>query len=578
MRVERRGVAALITACVLATGLHAGPASAAPDVPAQLTAASLPIGGAFDTTLNAPNGSALALSAWDAQLYAAAFEAADRGDFETASIKVAQTSDKLLAGHVEFRRLMAPSGPKVSYDELTTWLATYGDLPGSDRVYALARKRKPKDAVDPLAPTGGVASQLWRRVQSVAAALHTGAQERRVGYTPSVDHRRYTPAAGTFAARDAFYSGDTRRAYELAIATGERWIAGLSAFKLGDYAEALRRFDVMAKDIDEGAWMRSGAAYWASRSAIAAGAPELAPGYLQIAAATPYTFYGQIAERQLGYASQISGEDARDPLAEIAAAQTGIQKAAGVDQLSLIRFVQGAARAKRAAALAQIGLESEAGEELKLGVIESKNDDERRNWVTLALGLNADLAGDADIKVVHGVDGAEFPTPRLSPRGGFSVDRALVYALVRQESRFNPEAVSPVGARGLMQVMPSTAAYVTGDDRYKTDMRALKEPSTNLRVGQDYLKTLLERHAGADLLKAVAAYNGGPGAVIKGETNAGGMSDPLMVIECLPAQETRDYVEKVVAGYWIYRRIFGADSPTLDLVASGRTADFRQDR
>jgi soluble lytic murein transglycosylase-like protein len=581
MRLVRRGVAALITACALPFCALTGQATAASDVSA-LGSTPLPTGafsGALDTTLGRGNSSVLALTAWDAQLYAAAFEAADKGDFETASAKLAQTSDKSLAGYVEFRRLMAPSGPKVAYEELSAWLDRYADLPGADRVYNLARKRKPADALEPQAPKGGVASQLWRRVQSAAAAMHVNPLERSRGYTPAPDNRRYVPPAETREARELFYGGDTRTAYHLAVATGERWIAGLAAFKLGDYVDALRRFETVARDGSEGAWMRSGAAYWASRSAIAAGAPELAPGYLQMAAATPYTFYGQLAERQLGWKSQITAEDARDPIREIAEAQTGIQKAAGVDQLALARFMRGDLRAKRAVALSQLGMVSEAGQELRIGLIEAKTDEERRSWTTLALSLNAPIVSNADQKIVRGVNAEDYPTPYLTPRGGFTVDKAMVYALIRQESRFNPDAVSPVGARGLMQVMPTTAAYVTGDDRYKTDMRALKDPSTNLRVGQDYYKRLLDRLTPqGDLLRATAAYNGGPGAVMKAETNAGGASDPLMLIESLPAQETRDYVEKVVAGYWIYRRIFGEDSKTLDMVASGKTPDIRLDR
>lgn len=571
MRLVRRGVAALITACAL-SGALSGQAMAADAAPAGGPELS------SGQALGGGRSSVLALTPWDAQLYAAAFDDADKGLHDAAAEKVAQTSDKSLAGYIERTRLLAPSGPKVAYEDLASWLDRYGELPGADRVYTLARKRKPAGALEPAAPTGGIASQLWRRVQSAAAALHTSPLDRG-GYTPATDNRRYVPTSESRAAREAFYGGDTRGAYDLAVASGERWVAALSAFKLGDYPDALRRFELVARDGSEGAWMRSGAAYWASRSAIAGGAPELAPGYLQLAATTPYTFYGLLAERQLGLKSQVSGEDARDPIREIAESQTGIQRAAGVDQLALVRFMRGDARAKRAVALSQLGMAAEAGQELRIGVVEAKTDDERRQWMTLALSLNAPIQSDGDLKIVRGVNGVDYPTPRLSPRGGFSVDKAMVYAVVRQESRFKADAVSPAGARGLMQIMPTTAAYISGDDRYKTDMGALRDPSTNLRVGQDYFKHLLDRLTPqGDILRAVAAYNGGPGAVLKGETNAGGASDPLMLIESLPAQETRDYVEKVVAGYWIYRRIFGEDSKTLDLVASGRTPDIRQDR
>jgi soluble lytic murein transglycosylase-like protein len=162
---------------------------------------------------------------------------------------------------------------------------------------------------------------------------------------------------------------------------------------------------------------------------------------------------------------------------------------------------------------------------------------------------------------------ADYPMPTLSPRDGFTLDPALVYAIVRQESRFNPDAVSRVGAVGLMQVMPSTAALVTGDG-HSVRTKSLRDPGANLRIGQDYFTWLLQHGVGNDLLAAVAAYNGGPGTLLKTQAQLG-EDDALMMIESLPAQETRNYVEKVMAGYWLYRRQFGAPTASLDALASG---------
>jgi soluble lytic murein transglycosylase-like protein len=151
---------------------------------------------------------------------------------------------------------------------------------------------------------------------------------------------------------------------------------------------------------------------------------------------------------------------------------------------------------------------------------------------------------------------------------------------VRQESRFNADATSHAGARGLMQLMPRTAAYIAKDSGVRHDSEALRDPGINLKLGQDYFKYLTSNLSPqGDLLRAVAAYNGGPGAVMRAVETVGSDYDPLMLIESLPAAETRDYVEKVVSGYWIYRRIFGEDSKTLDAVASGaRSAELKLDR
>ena len=81
------------------------------------------------------------------------------------------------------------------------------------------------------------------------------------------------------------------------------------------------------------------------------------------------------------------------------------------------------------------------------------------------------------------------------------------------------------------------------------------------------------------MLRALAAYNGGPGTLARTLERLGGETDTLLLIESLPYRETRDYVERVMANYWIYRQMFGADTPTLDAIASGAPViDARLDR
>ena len=172
----------------------------------------------------------------------------------------------------------------------------------------------------------------------------------------------------------------------------------------------------------------------------------------------------------------------------------------------------------------------------------------------------------------------DYPTPELFPAGGFTLPKALVYAMVRQESRFNPYAVSPAGAVGLMQLMPAAAAHAAGDDNLKTNVIPLFDEPTNLRLGQDYFRWLLDTGDG-DMLKAIAAYNGGPGTLQKTAARVGPEADTLMLIESLPARETRAYVEQVMVAYWNYRKKFGGETRTLDALANGaRIIDFRLDQ
>ena len=220
-------------------------------------------------------------------------------------------------------------------------------------------------------------------------------------------------------------------------------------------------------------------------------------------------------------------------------------------------------RAHRAAGLAQIGRLDEARQELRAGLAMSRTSEERKAWTSLI----AMMGGAPTGRPVYTSLG-EYQTPPLEPKDGFTVDRALVYAIVRQESAFNPAAMSHAGAYGLMQVIPSSATLATGDKRYRQKPRLLLDSATNLRVGQDYIGYLMTRGVGSDLLRVVAAYNAGPGAVLK-TIGMVGDEDPLLLIECLPALETRDYVEKVMAGYWTYRRMFGSETKSLDALAGG---------
>jgi soluble lytic murein transglycosylase-like protein len=289
---------------------------------------------------------------------------------------------------------------------------------------------------------------------------------------------------------------------------------------------------------------------------------------LQIAAKTPYTFYGLIAERQLGLEPAISGGgfDLGDTLPSTEpSGPTAASAASG-----LAKLVKTDKRAHRAAAFAQIGLRYEAGQELRTALLNAGSAQNRKQWMALGLALNAPLTSSADL--THSgksrFDLAQFPTPDLQPVGGFTIDRALVYAIVRQESGFRADAASNANAYGLMQLAPATAARVVGDDKLTKDPTPLRDPAFNLRVGQDYMTTLLGLVQG-DVLRAVASYNAGPGTIMKTAKRMEPEADSLLVFESMPGGQTREFVQRVVSNYWIYRDLFGQDSPSLAALASG---------
>ena len=496
------------------------------------------------------------LSPTDAKLYSQAFESAERGDFIGAQMQTVEIGDKSLLGYLSFHQLMHPSAHKASFDELTGWLSRFRDLPLADRIFSLAAKRKPGDAEEP--PTPELSSDELAQMQ-----------------LPSTDKGR--------AAREAFYSGDAQKALQLAPAAGERWVAGLAAYRLGLFDQAQGFFADLARDEAQDPWLRSGAAFWAARTATALGDSAASSVFLRLAAQQPTTFYGMIADRQVRLQQVAALAPPADSGKAILRASyvsrpVSIEPQAAVDP-ELASFADRNPRAHRAAALVQLGRVEEARQELKAGLRLATNDSDRKTWTALigALGASPDRpsAGSARRSAVGP---SEYPAPALEPKAGFTIDKALVYAIAYQESRFNPAAISPVGAIGMMQLMPESAARATGDTGLKSDPSPLFDAAYNLRAGQDYVTWLMQRGVGYDIFRTVAAYNGGPGSVLKTLDKIGRDPDPLMLIECLPAQETRNYVEKVMAAYWTYRRMWGQDTATLDAVVTGaRLIDARLD-
>ena len=119
--------------------------------------------------------------------------------------------------------------------------------------------------------------------------------------------------------------------------------------------------------------------------------------------------------------------------------------------------------------------------------------------------------------------------------------------------------------------MPSTASFVTGDRSLRgKNADRLYEPEYNLSLGQQYLQILMKtEHVGSNLVRMMAAYNGGPGNLRKWLRVMGPTDDPLIFIEKIPLWETRDFVQRVLTNFWMYRARLGQNAPALDALASG---------
>ena len=168
-------------------------------------------------------------------------------------------------------------------------------------------------------------------------------------------------------------------------------------------------------------------------------------------------------------------------------------------------------------------------------------------------------------------DAALYPDAPWRPEGGYKVDKALVYAFIRQESKFEATVANKSsGAVGLMQLMPSTAMNIARTLGISVDKEQLNYPAVNIRLGQKYLTDLLQNDdVQNNLFKLAVAYNAGPGKLARWERTVNYEDDPLLFIESIPVAETRLFVERVLTNYWIYRLKYNQNTDSLEMVASG---------
>jgi soluble lytic murein transglycosylase-like protein len=490
-----------------------------------------------------------ALSAADRLSYTTAFDALRRGDLDAARASARQAQDRVLLGQVEFERLFH-ADYSATYEELAAWLEEYSDLPCADRAYNLALRRRPDGAPEPKRP-----SRMSGRTWSSVVAAGGGSTED--------DPMK--------AARVALNRDDLTGAVMLGEQIGDWWTVGLARYRLGEFARAKTAFEHVLDDPTENGWVRSGAAFWAARSAGRSGQQDRVQPLLRRSAAWPATFYGQIALRQLGEEPTIVN---RGPVPYQAA---GLQHASyqpaepiGVDADELDAFIRSDARARRTVAYYEIGRGSDARDELRTGLRAAVTDRGRQLWAALGRALGPRVTGSDDDG--RRIDADRYPQPLIEPDGGFTIERSLVYAIARKETDFNARARSSVGAYGLMQVMPTTAAELSGDRGFVNDPERLFQPNVNARLGQAYVNRVLAMPAiDGDLLRAAASYNAGPGPMVMAVRKLGQDADPLLLIETIDVPQAREYVEKVVAAYWIYQRLNGRPLNTLDAVASGAT-------
>jgi soluble lytic murein transglycosylase len=328
------------------------------------------------------------------------------------------------------------------------------------------------------------------------------------------------------------------------------WVAGLAAWRQKDFTAASANFASVARRSTDSEMIAAGH-YWASRADMALKRPEQVQPHLRAAARLEETFYGMLAQAAMGLASP------RDD-----------------DGSGTIRKVAERPNVRAALALAEIGQLDRADElirwQARIGV--------PAEHATLILIAGKMGLPQTQLFLAHnGPQGARttiegrYPMPAgWQPEGGWRVDRALVFAHALQESRFQAKAVSPAGARGLMQLMPATAQLIAR--RKGIDFTgSLASPSTNMEYGQSYIETLRDMASTGGLLpKVIMAYNAGPAPLERWNArDATTLNDPLLYIESIPYWETRGYVTTVMRNYWMYQQQTGAPTESRSALVQG---------
>lgn len=330
------------------------------------------------------------------------------------------------------------------------------------------------------------------------------------------------------------------------------FLSGILSFALGNAQRAAIAFDELRNrfpDSDE----RIAATFWAGRAWERAGKPEVArERWSAVLQQDPLSYYASASAKRLGNPSHLPSPKAVEPAPSHRAA---ISRAELLDHLGLDveeRYVYD-------------GIESQADPtpegQLSAGAALVERGEVpraiRMGWKAVASGRanesNGNGGGDArGLMLVYPL----YREAELIARSRVhSLDPALVAAVIRQESSWNPRAVSSAGARGLMQIMPSVGEEIARSKRYPMwDPAMLFDPDVSLDLGTSHLKAALSQYN--SLPRALAAYNAG-GSRVQRWVRRVGTNDPEIFVERIPFPETRDYVRIVMRNADMYRALHG---------------------
>ena len=294
-------------------------------------------------------------------------------------------------------------------------------------------------------------------------------------------------------------------------------------------------------------YAKARAGYWGGRAAEAEGKSELAAKWYAAGADHMATFYGQLAAHQLGH------DAPPRPTPEPVPDRAELAQFDGDEVVRAARIFFDLGDGAHGKTFL-IHLADNAKTPARFAMLASLAEDSGR--IDLAIAVAKRAIGAGTPLMIHG-----YPVTAI-PDGG-TAERSLLFAIMRQESAFERDAVSRVGARGLMQLMPATASSIATKMQlpFSAD-RLTADGLYNVLLGRSYVETLIDDFGGSYAL-AIASYNAGPGRVRQWVRDygdpRGGSIDMVDWIEMIPINETRNYVQRVLENLQIYRGQVGRE-------------------
>jgi len=373
---------------------------------------------------------------------------------------------------------------------------------------------------------------------------------------------------------------------ESSLADSAIWWQGWAYYSAGDYRKAVQIFQELVSKYPT-SFLVNQTLYWQGRGAEKAGDRDKAQRYYRRAVNRgPYTYYGYLAAERLSGNVQPAIAVPNEPiLSDAALEDSDLSLETGQDLFDLDGppvWTQEAIVAlstypayRKTLELMYLGMKKEAAAELwSLQELLPG-----RHGALIGLSKAFFELGDyysSLIIVLRSFDRQlERPSTRMPedlwllayPQGYWQsivssarrngLDPYFVAAIIREESQFRAEALSPAGARGVMQVMPTTGEWIAKMTGIRDFDRAkLYDSDMNITIGTWYLSYLMKRFKN-DLYLVSAAYNAGPEVVATWAVSNGAAADPVLFVETIPYRETRGYVKKVLRNYAEYKRIYG---------------------